>query len=311
MQLTETFPVLALALYSRWNLFSEGGDPRAAILVERGARLRDVAAAREIPMSLRRVKPGVAHLVTRLLLEHSDLLQWMPEETFAARIWLLSVDFAYRNGDEDFGRWVARHVSEIPGGLQQVERTIHDVVDWARANALGGRRLITRRFTPSMALKTAIMASNDWHEAVASNMDNADGRALPPPWYPPATQDGLDVVPLATSADLYREGHAMHHCVATYADQVRQGTSYIFSVRSDGKRLATISLIRRGETISIQQLRGPSNTAPPKAVAAAVRQWLRAQRTTAAMIEQKYDEWCATRVTRRQARADPNDYLPF
>ena len=154
-----------------------------------------------------------------------------------------------------------------------------------------------------MALRTAIRASHEWHEAVASHMDDAGDLALPPPWYPPATQGGFDIVPLTTSADLYREGHAMHHCVATYVDQVRQGTSYVFSVRSDGKRIATISLICDGETVSIQQLRGPCNTAPPKAVAAAVRQWLRAQRTTAAAIRQQYDEWCATQITRRQAWA--------
>jgi hypothetical protein len=125
--------------------------------------------------------------------------------------------------------------------------------------------------------------------------------ALPPPWYPPATKGGFDIVPLATGADLYREGHAMHHCVATYVDEVRQGTSYIFSVRSGGKRIATISLILNCEAIAIQQLRGPCNVAPPKGVAAAVRQWLRAQQTTAATIRQQYEEWsCATQEARRQ-----------
>ena len=142
-------------------------------------------------------------------------------------------------------------------------------------------------------------------------MDDAGDLALPPPWYPPATLGGFDIVPLTTSADLYREGHAMHHCVATYVEQVRQGTSYIFSVRRDGKRIATISLSCHSETISIQQLRGPCNTAPPKAVSAAVRKWLRAQRTTAAAIRQRYEEWsCATQMTRRQtwARAAPDDF---
>ena len=161
----------------------------------------------------------------------------------------------------------------------------------ARQHAGNGRQFVTRRFTPSMALRTAIQASHEWHEAVASHMDDAGDLALPPPWYPPATQGGFDIVPLTTSADLYREGHAMHHCVATYVDQVRQGNCYIFSVRRDGKRIATVSLICHGETVSIQQLRGPCNTAPPKAVAAAVRQWLRAQRTTAATIRQQYEEW--------------------
>ena len=305
LQLTDSFPVLALALYSRWCALSEGGDPRAAFLVERGARLRDVASALEIPMALRRVKPGVAHLVTPFLVRHPDLLQWMPNETPAARIWM-AVVCAVGDRDADFGGWVARHVSEVPGRLEQVSHTIGDVFDWAHANTWGnGRKFVTRRFNPSMALKTAIKASHDWHEA------DAGDRALPPPWYPPATQGGFDIVPLTTSADLYREGHAMHHCVATYVDQVRQGASYVFSVRSDGKRIATISLICRGETVSIHQLRGPRNAAPPKAVTAAVRQWLRAQRTTAAAIRQQFEDWsCAMQMTRQKvwARAAPDDF---
>ena len=33
-----------------------------------------------------------------------------------------------------------------------------------------GRQFVTRRFTPSMALRTVIRASHEWHEAVASHM---------------------------------------------------------------------------------------------------------------------------------------------
>jgi hypothetical protein len=278
--------------------------------------LSDVAAALQIPMALRRVKPGVAHLVTPFLLQHPDLFQFMPNETPAARIWVTMV-CSTGQGDPDFSRWVARHVSEIPGGLQQVGHAISDVSDWAKANTQRrGRQFVTRHFNSSMALRTAIHASREWHEAVASHMDDAGDLSLPPPWYPPGTQGGFDIVPLTTSADLYREGHAMHHCVATYVEQVRQGTSHIYSVRSGDTRIATLSLIYHGETVSIQQLRGPCNSAPPKAVATAVRRWLRAQRTTAAAIRQRYQEWsCATQMTRQQtwARATPDDFddLPF
>ena len=248
-------------------------------------------------MALRRVKPGVAHLVSPFLVQHPDLLQWMPNETPAARIWLTSVALRGSPAMSTLGVGLPAMFRD-PGRLQQVGHTISDVSDWVHANTEGnGRQFVTRRFTPSMALRTAIQASHEWHEAVASHMDDAGDLALPPPWYPPATQGCFDIVPLTTSADLYREGHAMHHCVATYVDQVRQGTSYIFSVRSEGKRIATISLICDGETVLIQQLRGPCNAAPPKAVAAAVRQWLRAQRTTAATIRQQHEEWSRAAAT--------------
>ena len=71
LQLTETFPVLALAIYSSWRFYEanyfemdwkalEAHDAdlkarksEAAHLVHRGARLRDVAGLMKIPMALR------------------------------------------------------------------------------------------------------------------------------------------------------------------------------------------------------------------------------------------------------------------
>ena len=277
---------------------SEARAATAVRLTKRGARLREVAAALEIPMALRRVKPGVAHLVTPFLVQHPDLLQWMPNETPAARIWLTSVGFAGHR-DADFGRWVARHVSEIPGRLQQVGHTIGDVSDWVHANTQGnGRQFVTRRFTPSMALRTAIQASHEWHEAVASHMDDAGDLALPPPWYPPATQGGFDIVPLTTSADLYREGHAMHHCVATYVDA---GSSRHFlhlfgSQRRQADRddFPDLPTARASRSNNCADHATPHR---PRPSAAAVRQWLRAQRTTAAAIRQQYEEWSRAAAT--------------
>src|SRR5262245_35786625 len=72
----EAFPVLALRVYympyryrNPSSAFAEehaSYDARrkeASALVERGARLRDVAAVMGIPMALRRIKPGAAHLI--------------------------------------------------------------------------------------------------------------------------------------------------------------------------------------------------------------------------------------------------------
>ena len=269
----------------------------AANLVECGARLRDVAAALGIPLALRHLKPGVAHLVSDVLNQHPELLQWVPKTTPAARIWLLSVDFAHRRAGVDYARWVARHLSEIPGRLNQVAHVVSDLSDWVRANAAGGgAQFVTRAFRPAMGFKAAIKASHDWHEAVASHMDGADGLALPPPWFPAAKQGAFEIIPVTTAADLYREGHVMHHCVATYADCVRGGASYVFSVRREGKGVATISLVRDGGRILIDQVRGLCNAAPPKAVMAAVRQWLRTQPAMAAIIQRQHEEWCASQT---------------
>ena len=114
LQLTETFPVLALAIYAEhWQIREYGerhAEPlssherfsiwdaeaaelrlrknEAIKLVVAGARLRDVAGAMGIPMALRRIKPGVAHLASEISWYHPELLRAMPDTVPSSRIWL-------------------------------------------------------------------------------------------------------------------------------------------------------------------------------------------------------------------------------
>ena len=316
LQLVDTFPLAALATYTQdcsllWlrrtpvshqQFMSEQAHrcQDAKRLVERGARLRDVAAALGLPLALRHIKPGVVHHVVEkglVLVQHPELLQWMPASTSAARLWLKSVGYAFRQCGVDYARWVARHEPEMP--RQQVVDSVMDVADWVRANQdpdpdndqfdwradRPERQFITRRFTPAMGLKAALEASHDWHEAVATNAD-CTGGPLPPAWYPAAKVGAFEITPVETAMDLFREGQAMHHCVSSYADRIRDGSCCVFSVRQNGERVATVSLIRHDGhgcmvchdgKISIDQISGPCNTDPPKAVMTAVRRWLHAQ----------------------------------
>jgi hypothetical protein len=94
--LTETFPVLAVAIYSDHFQFSLTADSNnwhdrkstAAHLVDRGARLREVAAVMNIPMTLRHIKPGVAHLAADVFFQHPEFLNFLPDTTMRQRIWL-------------------------------------------------------------------------------------------------------------------------------------------------------------------------------------------------------------------------------
>ena len=146
LQLVETFPVAALTIYAGWPPSTDWFEwdefearqraqqqEDAAKLVECGARLRDVAAALGIPLALWHIPPGAAHLVNSVVLRHADLIQWMPRQTPAAKIWLMLVNFAHNRGGDDFGRWIARHISEIPGRLIGVSRTVADLADWVCA----------------------------------------------------------------------------------------------------------------------------------------------------------------------------------
>jgi hypothetical protein len=305
LQLTETFPVLALAIYCDCELSRH--DPLAAKLpiecpdwgvqwkaqqarfaarkqaavdlVERGVRLRDVAATMNIPMALRCIKPGAAHLATDILLQHPELLRFMPETLMRSRDWLRLVNWAHRKVSADYAEWVARNAPHIPGRHLQIGSMLSDLADWVRARhqQARGHQYVVRPFTPSMSLKTVTKLSADWHEAVAHDMSGPQFD-FPTPWYPAAKIGDYEILPIETSGALYLEGSRMHHCVGNYADDVRYGVMYVYSIRHNGDRLATLALGRTvSNKASLIQIRGPCNAEPPKEIITAVQRWVRAQ----------------------------------
>jgi hypothetical protein len=299
LQLTETFPVLATAIYSdQWRLLPPAADFNnqdarrteladrksiAAHLVDRGARLRDVAAVMNIPMTLRHIKPGAAHLATDLFCQHPEFLNFLPDTTMRQRIWLPVVNWACARVDTDFGAWTARHVPKIAGRrAQEVGSFVSDIANWVHtgkhtpAAPQAGHEFVVRPFTPTMSLKTVTTLSAEWHEAVAARMDGPDA-AFPPPWYPAAKAGDFDILPIERSAELYREGAAMHHCVGTYADAVQSGDCYVYSVRHADKRIATFALVRCAVSAVLSEVRGPCNAQVPQKIIATVGRWLRAQ----------------------------------
>ena len=239
-------------------------------------------------MALRHIRPGVAHLATEVLCRHPELLRAMPDTVPSSRIWLRVVPWAHHRVSAEFAEWAARQAPQIPGSLNHVGGVLGDIADWVRAGMppdplLGerpmqaGREFVVRPFTPSMSLKTAMELSADWHEAVANNLDGPNS-AFPDPWYPAARLGDYEILPIEDAASLYREGTAMHHCVGTYGDQVQRGDLYIYSIRRNGERVATLALGRDNGRAYLEQIRGPCNTDPPKAIVATVQRWLRAQR---------------------------------
>jgi hypothetical protein len=288
LQLTNTFPVLAIMIYCDGYNIAERKN-YAAELVQRGARLRDVAAAMAIPMALRRIRPGAAHLAFDAVSRHPDWLCFMPETTLGARVWLHAVHCAYAGGSTEFAEWVARRAAQIPGNLREVLALLRDLRDWAWAamppearilpewqNDPAGREFITRPFTPSMSLKTVMTLSADWHEAVANHLSGPDF-AFPTPWFPASKQGDLEIIPIESSAELYREGRAMHQRVGTYRDIVQSGVAFVYSIRRAGERVATMALRRCGKNVLLEELRGPCNAAPCSQIVTMARNWLRAQ----------------------------------
>jgi len=230
-----------------------------------------------IPMALRRVKPGAAHLAFACY-NPEWIVSLMPDSLPRMRVWLLALYNAYRMAGSDFAEWTARHALQIPCGSQNERLSfLCDIADWVRASdGDDGRQFVVRPFTPTMSLRTVTRLSAEWHEAVASNLTGPQ-HTFPAPWFPTATINGMEIIPIDNSADLYREGAFMHHCIGTYSEEVRGGRYYVYSIRRNGKRVATAGLVLHGARAILQELRGPRNALASKQITATVQRWLRAQ----------------------------------
>jgi hypothetical protein len=296
LQLAESFPVLALFIYywrdmprARENWRRGVREDEATVkerrarvqeaiaLVERGVRLRDIAAVMQVPMAMRRIKSGAAHLA-----EDWHKAEWivscMPDSLPRMRTWLRAVRFARITAGPEFAKWTAKHVLELPG--QGIGIFLQNTADWIRAsNGRDGQQFVVRPFSPDMSLRTVTKLSAQWHEAVASRLDGPQ-HAFPPPWIAGTSIDGLDIIPIDHSGDLYREGAIMHHCVGIYRQDVILGRYYVYSIRRNGKRIATVGLVRKEGRPTLQQIRGPCNVEASGEIKTTVQRWLRSNSQT-------------------------------
>jgi hypothetical protein len=114
------------------------------------------------------------------------------------------------------------------------------------------------------------------------------------------TVEGYEMVALQTGAALHAEGADMHHCVASYAGNVIRGFSRIFSVRKDGRRVATFEISKsgfllasgeflqlpssKGPLYKLVQLKGPYNAEVPQEVEQAIRGFISGLNETARAV---------------------------
>jgi hypothetical protein len=172
--------------------------------------------------------------------------------------------------DQELANWIQLHMPE------HLARRIQQHGVHFRQSA---EQEIERPFVPTMSLATVRRLCADWHEALAK-IEDAKAVPFPEPWFPAAPLvNGYQIVPITDSAELYREGRAMHNCVGSYDQRIIAGDTYIYGIRDGDKRIATVE-IKRGEDnkAKIGQIRAPCNEPAPKEINAAARRWLRAQK---------------------------------
>lgn len=314
-QLADTFPVVACHMarmgdsYAGREVPSEQREAHdkareAGRLIETGAKLRVIAACLGFPMTLRHIKPGAIDDHESLARIEPRLIEtYLPKTTRQQVIWLGAVDDAMEIGGP-YVDWVAANAVRLGATADIVRGQILNIADWVQASyrsqvttefpehllramfgQMGlaqyasyprerGRNAVSRPFTPGMSQRTVIRLSGEWHEAVAL-ADPKNNDPLPPPWRPAARVGELDIVPLASAAEIAADGRAMHHCAATYIEKVRRRECYLYSAREGDKRTATIEVVGESMVVSIRQMTGPCNAILPRPVQTTIYRWLR------------------------------------
>ena len=69
----------------------------------------------------------------------------------------------------------------------------------------------------------------------------------------------MQVSPMVSILDLYREGREMRNCVGSYGDQCHSGRSRIFSIRGSDRTAATVELQRIDSKWVVSQVKGMLN----------------------------------------------------
>lgn len=247
-----------------------------------GTKLADLLRAYGLAPQLRALSPQVLRQGQHDLLQAlsmavapSSLAQAIPPTPEQQGVWLsglerwrrhmarhfrdanLLLDWATVNFRDDAGRVLIRRVAEFAGqNLAAFDR------DWTFAQAhTAARRWLAAR-APAKETRRP-----DWRTIV-------DYAPLPSH----AKAAGLELHALQTREALFEEGALMRHCVYRYSDEVEEGSSRIYSVRRDGRRVATLEIVRLDSSSAprfrVAQLRGPCNARPTPEIVASVRTFM-------------------------------------
>jgi len=303
IQIANTFPVLAAVIYC--DLCPDGADlelfgqwrTEAKKMVREGKQLMSIADRIELPMSMRIFKPAVSRraLANCDTIRRKRVSRYLPETVPTQRKWISALSAAEKGGP-DFVEWVAKHALLLGKNRLEILSIIEDLADWVKASTLAslteqqrffvdtqrmfdeenndGVNFVAREFNKAMSVGTVLMLSDEWHKTIAENMPEGADCKFPVPWYDGEVINGLRITPIQTYAELYMEGKTMHHCVATYKENILRHSSYIYSVTTaDDTKVATLSLYYNNGEISLWQISGKCNVLVSNETVKEIMKW--------------------------------------
>lgn len=271
-----SFPTLLLAL----AVPRRGLDPGCAIehTID-GAPLPSVAAAAEVPLWLRRLPPqALSQPIPRLPDSKTFRRQVANHLPFQkdASAWLQTVSDMADIADEAVALWVVREMAREMRSTKLHRRHLVGLWAWfSNQPDTFGHSLIGKRWTPAVRLSAALDAAEDWRTTF--NLYLVLGREpVTELWLRPARVDGYDFQSLASVEEIAEEAAAMRNCLRTYGGGVAHNRLRLWSMRRDGRRVATLQVsFYHGQPLpDLAELKGPGNTSAPVEVWRAARRWL-------------------------------------
>jgi hypothetical protein len=276
--LAVSFPALLFALAVPARHFTPA--PVIANVIA-GMPLNELAQQANLPRWTRRLMPEAfaqplsalpdGEWIARQICNH------LPRNPRDAALWLDVVGQMHEWGTPDMAIWIAREVLRDPAAVK---------VSSVRSLALYGTfscmpetyagKLIETPWTPSLQIGAAGTHAGDWFKRLILFI-HLGSEDVNDTWLAPATINGVTFVPLRTIDDICDEAKAMLNCVRDYGASIARHQIRLWSVRIDGKRVATLSIGKQyGDPVAqIEQIRGPKNECVPEAVALAAHTWLR------------------------------------
>jgi hypothetical protein len=272
-------PVLALACGAKGNTRADRlyvamriGGP-----IQRGERLRTVMAAVGIPYPLRKLSASILSPSARGAVyalknvNPSTIAQIIPTKSGDQRKWFMGFNAFVRRFDRR--NWISPTNVMLEWAAQQIAQALPhhgeagDVADYLIDNR-------SAQFQ-DWSWPRAMLEVTRWHDRIALE------KRLPPgiepetcidysDWPEHAEIAGFEFFKLATPSALMEEGRRMRHCVASYVPDVMNGSSSVFSVRHEMRRVATLQ-VAKGKVV---QLKGFANKLPSKPVAVAAQQFV-------------------------------------
>ena len=249
----------------------------AAVLA--GDALACVAVRASLPMWLRKLPPeaftGPLPPLPDGALFSRQIANHLPPPKLAA-VWLDVVTRAAQRGHEGLAVWFAREIVREPKCAKRLGcLDVMSLWAWYAANVPAEQSFIMRPWHPAMRFETALACADAWRSRVELHL-NIGSAPIADMWLQPSTVEGHEFVPLDTARAIAEEGCAMNNCVCSYGHSLAHNWTRLWSIRRDGARIATVSVVWSGDDPLplIGELQLASNKKAPVELWLIARRWL-------------------------------------